>query len=144
MISAQTAMLLHPLIGDAVEEKRLIEMEQIETAVQQSVLAQMQQGTIGPADGASIAQKVGNGMSYIEAVLAVQKEAQARQATEAPEPGEGQVTAPEAQPGLAAPEVAGAEQPSAAPPSQGLMNITQSLRMLRTGQRESPAERGAA
>jgi predicted RNase H-like nuclease (RuvC/YqgF family) len=109
------------------------------------ITAQAQSAQIAPHDVARMIQLVLAGKEIEEAVDQVQQEAQQRQATQAPAPDEsqGQVTSPEAQPGLAQPGV-GAEQPTVAPPTASTQNLSDLLNAMRRPQRESPAEKGAA
>lgn len=116
LMSERTGRVKHPLIDDPDLEERQIAREQFRKALYASVQQQAATGAIPISDAARILELMTEGKSEVEAVLQAHKEAQARQATQAPPPGPGQVGAPESQPGLAQPG-AGAEQPPGAPPT---------------------------
>jgi hypothetical protein len=144
MLSAHTAMEISPLIDDPILEKRRVDAEALREALKAGITAQAQSAQIAPHDVARMIQLVLAGKEIEEAVDQVQQEAQQRQATAAPAPDEsqGQVTSPEAQPGLAQPGV-GAEQPTTvAAPSASSANLVDLLRGLHTTS-QNPA-RGVA
>jgi hypothetical protein len=142
LISQHTAMFMHPFINDPLEEMRRIDVEKLQAALSNMIDQQAMGGTLPPIDVANIIKYRMAGDEMYEAVQKAQVDAQKRQATAAPPPDaeQGEVAAPETQPGLG-PAGQGAEQPSADAPSQGLQNIGDVLSLLRRGQRESPAER---
>jgi hypothetical protein len=107
LMSKESAREADPLISDPELEKDRIVAEGIEAALLSSIQAQAADpnGPYQPDDLAYIASQVAsNKMNLSEAIMAAQKRAQERQATQAP------VGAPETMPGLAMPGM-GAEQP---------------------------------
>ena len=107
LMSKESAREADPLISDPELEKDRIVAEGIEAALLSSIQAQAADpnGPYQPDDLAYIASQVAsNKMSLSEAIMAAQKRAQERQATQAP------VGAPETMPGLSAPGM-GMEQP---------------------------------
>ncbi len=109
MMSDETAMELDPMITDVQAEKARIDSEAAKTLVVAAFSQQAQAGTIPMADVARVGDLVATQkMSYMEAIIKVNAEMQARQATPAP------AGAPETQIGMGNPG-AGAEQPTAAP-----------------------------
>ena len=136
-MSKRTAQQIDPMIDDPEREHDRVITESIEQAMLAGIQAQAQQGAIPPADLARIMQLVKmDKMDLADAVVAVQKEAQQRQATPV-EP-----SAPEAQPGLAQPGQ-GAEQPTIEPPAQSSQNLMQMLGALRRPGQTPRAERAA-
>lgn len=107
IMSKHRGMELDPLVRDPAAEAARIDAEALHQAFIQGIQQQASQGIITPIDLARITQLVvAQQKPLYEAVIQVQKEAQARQATSGP-PGtpEGPVPpgSPEAQPGLGAP-----------------------------------------
>ena len=108
-LSKRSAQEIDPLVADPELEHDRVVAESLEQALLLSVQQQAQQGQIPPADLARIMQLViSDKMPLAEAVDAVHREAQERQATPAP------AGAPETMPGLAVPAM-GAEQPGTLP-----------------------------
>lgn len=141
MMSKDRARTLNPFVEDPEAEAVKIRTETLEAALM-SVAAELVAAS--PADAASLLKKVAANMPLADALEAVQKEAQERQASSGP-PGapDGPVPpgSPEAQPGLA-PEGAGAEAPvavDAPPPSLG--NLAQLFTQTRRPAMTVPAER---
>lgn len=134
MMSQLTGLIRHPWVEDPAGEKAEILSDQLENAVLAGVQQQASQGTLPIQDVARIKQLVSEGMSIDSAVLKTNQEAQARQATQAPAAEEGQISAPEAQPGLAQPGQ-GAEQPL--PEVQGPTEGQQNLRNLLVAMRRT-------
>jgi hypothetical protein len=130
-ISKHTAMEVDPFVEDVLLEQETIEVESLKTALLAAIDQQAQAGTIPVGDLAAIGVARMSGKSLFEAVDRQQKAAQARQATQAPPPGPGQVSAPETQPGLAAPGQ-GAEQPEIAPPSASISNLSDVIRRIQS------------
>jgi hypothetical protein len=126
MMSKRTGMELDPLVDDPEQEMDRVTAEALDASLLASIQQQASTGAIPPADLARIADLVRNDrLELSEAVTKVQAEAQARQATPAPE------GAPELQPGLAMPG-AGAEQPLAIPePPESAQNLGQLFSALR-------------
>ena len=111
-ISRRRFMELDPLIDDPEREHDTVMKEALEDALLSGIQSQASSGAIPPNDVAAIIRLVASDrMELAEAIEQVHKEAQKRQATQAP-PG-----SPETQPGIAQPG-AGAEQPPT-PVSQG-------------------------
>lgn len=137
LLSRETARKKHPMVDDPEFEHDSTTAEGLEDALLASIQNQATQGAIPPSDLARIMELVrSNKMELPQAVMQAQKEAQERQATQAP-PG-----TPETQPGLALPG-AGAEQPAQIPPpAPSMQNFTQLLGSLRLPQRAGRAERG--
>lgn len=120
LMSKNSGRRIHPLIEDPDAEEAQVNIEKLEDAMMASILTQAQappeQGGTQPIDLATVLREVRTGALIEDAIFAAQSEAQTRQATAAPPPGPGQITSPEAQPGLSAPG-GGAEMPQmAAPP----------------------------
>ena len=108
-LSKRSAQEIDPLVADPELEHDRVVAESLEQALLLSVQQQAQSGQIPPADLARIMQLVvSDKMPLAEAIDAVHKEAQQRQATPAP------IGAPETMPGLAQPQM-GAEQPGTLP-----------------------------
>jgi len=108
-LSKRSAQEIDPLVADPELEHDRVVAESLEQALLLSVQQQAQQGQIPPNDLARIMQLVvTDKLPLAEAVDAVHKQAQERQATPAP------VGAPETMPGLAQPQM-GAEQPGTLP-----------------------------
>lgn len=106
-ISMETAMMLNPIIPDPEDEMQRVREESTERIAFQGLGALLQAGTIAFTDLANIGEEVRKGGSWMDAIVRAQKAAQRRQATPA-EQG-----SPATQPGLNAPGVSGAEQPTA-------------------------------
>ena len=124
VMSKRTAQEIDPLISDPETEHDRTVAESLEAALLQSVQAQALQGTIPPADLARIMKLVmTDKMDLAGAVEKVQKEAQERQATPAPQ------GAPETMPGLSMPGM-GAEQPVETPPAEAQPSLEQLLGAL--------------
>lgn len=133
MISQHTARTEHPLIDNPEQEETKLAQERLTEALLTGLQQQAAAGSLPPSDLARILDLVRGGKELPEAVATAQQEAQARQAQQAPAPQPGQLTAPEAQPGLAVPGQ-GAEQPpppTVGPPAEGLQNVRQLLTSLR-------------
>lgn len=126
-LSKRGFMEIDPLVDDVEEEHDRITAEALETALLQSIQQQAATGAIPPSDMARIMELVvTNKASLADAVTQVQREAQERQAAQAP-PG-----APETMPGLSMPGM-GAEagvEPTMGPTEdqQGLAQLVRSLR----------------
>ena len=110
MMSKATGRAKHPFIDDPDGEERQDMIERLVDATVAGLQQLASTGEIPPADLASIVRHVKVDRKEIfEAIELAQKEAQERQATPAPDPGEGQLP-PEMMPGLSMPGM-GAEQP---------------------------------
>lgn len=132
MASKRTVRGMHPYIKDSEAEERRILVEAIEGASVAAFLQQAASGEVPLADSARIVQLVKEGKEFHVAVQTAQREAQERQAQQAPQPGEGMAAAPETMPGLAMPGM-GAEMqppPSVPGPSDSLGNLDSILGAL--------------
>lgn len=108
-LSKRSAQEIDPLVADPELEHDRVVAESLEQALLLSVQQQAQQGQIPPNDLAKMMQLVvSDKMSLAEAVDAVHKQAQERQATPAP------AGSAETMPGIAQPQM-GAEQPGTLP-----------------------------
>lgn len=124
-MSKWTFMNIDPSIEDPQQELDRINQEQMLSAILAGFNQKLQTGEIPIADGARVMQLVvTDKQSPQDAILMVQKEAQARQATPVP------AGAPETQPGLSMPGM-GAEQPTIQPPPQASGNLATALQQLR-------------
>lgn len=135
-LSKRGFMDLDPLVDDPESEYDRITVEALDAAGLAAIQEQAAQGAIPPSDLARLKQLViSDRLSWEDAVMKVQQEAQERQATTvAPDD-------PAAQPGLAQPGM-GAEAPMdpIAEPPDSLGRMTQLLGSLRLGQRSAPNE----
>jgi hypothetical protein len=115
----------------------------MEAAILAGVAQQANGGQMPINDAARILELVRKGNPIEDAVQTAHDEAQKRQATTAPAPGEGQAGAPQAQPGLASPGM-GAEQPpdlsnpNIPPPLQSLSNLHAQVRNLNSTPNTQP------
>lgn len=125
-MSKKTGMTLDPLIEDPDAEMDAVTAEALENALLQGILQQASTGQIPPGDVARIAELVRTDkMDVAAAVMKVQAEAQARQATPMPE------GSPETMPGLAAPGMGAEAPPAIAPPPESAQNLSQLFTALR-------------
>jgi hypothetical protein len=128
LISKESAREADPLISDSELEHDRITAEGVEAALLASIQQQaaMPDGPYQPRDLANLVKKVTQeGKSLFQAIEEVDREAQERQAAEAPQ------GAPETMPGLAMPGM-GAEVPEAVPePQAGVSNLASMLSALR-------------
>lgn len=127
IMSKRRAAELNPLVENPEKEHDRVVAEQIEQAQLQQILtlASTPEGPFQPADLARLAELVqSDEMPLFKAVQTVQREAQERQAAQAPTPAD-------AMPGLSQPGM-GMEQPGAfntTPDQQGLNSLLSSLTM---------------
>lgn len=128
MISKETMMDRLPFIADAATEKARIDEESMEELMLASFASAIQSGQASPVMLSFVekARREDPDNDIITAVEVANRRMQEQQAQQAPPPGEGQVTAPEAQPGMA-PEMA--QQP---PPDAGSISTPPDLGNLRT------------
>lgn len=125
-MSKRSAMKADPLIDDWEVEHDQVVAEGIEIALLQGLQTQVSQGAIPVSDAARIMQLVRTDqMELAEAILAVQKEAQERQASQVA-PG-----SPEAQPGLAMPGMGAEAGTAVGPPPPALDNLASLMGSLR-------------
>jgi len=124
LISKRDARRLHPHNHDPEGTERQILVEQLETFALTALAQRAQQG-LAPVDYARIIELVYEGKRIDEAITQADREAQERQAAEAPPPELGQGVPPETMPGLAVPGE-GAESmgpPAISPPGESLQNM---------------------
>lgn len=134
-LSKRTGQELDPLIDDPELEHDRTISEALEQAVLASVQQQASAGAIPPADVARIAQLVlEDKATLVEAILKVQKEAQAAQAQVAEVPP----GALEAQPGLGPTPGPGAAPPAVPAPGPSIGNLANLLGQLRRPQMQLP------
>jgi hypothetical protein len=140
LMSTETGREIHPYIDDPEKEHDRTTAEALERAMLSSIEQQAAQGQIPPNDVARIMELVvTNRKSLSEAVMTAQREAQERQAQQVPP------TAPEAQPGLAQPDMgaeAGIAPPQDSMPSAG--NLASLLGQLRRPQMSLASEQAPA
>lgn len=128
VLSRRSVREMHPWVADADEESSRIDEERFEQAAIEAIMQQAVAGMISPLELADLEQarrQDPNG-DIFTAIQIAQRKAQERQATQAPPPGEGQVAAPETQPGLGG----GVQQPPAVPPVIGPQGEMSQLREL--------------
>lgn len=113
-ISRKTFRAKHPWIDDPDSEGALVEEEQIEDALKQSILQKLASGQIPITLAVEIRNHLAKGKDIFAAVDAADRALRERQATPAPPAPDGMIAAPEAMPGMAAPDaMAMAAQPTA-------------------------------
>lgn len=118
-ISRKTFRQKHPWIDDADSESSLVEEEQIEDALKQSILQKLASGQIPVVLAVKIRNYISKGMDIFAAVEQADKDLREMQATPAPPAPPGMNANPAEMPGLAAanPEMM-AQQPSGQPQPQ--------------------------
>lgn len=129
LMSHDTARTNHPMVADALLEKKAVIHERIEDAMLVSFLQHASTGELPLIDLVTIDEVFQETGSMVEAVRKADEAARARQAQQAPPPGPEQVAAPEAQPGLSMPGM-GAEAapaPQALPPQQRMAQLLAAL-----------------
>ena len=125
LMSSRSAREMHPFIDDAEEESDRIVVEGLERAMQAAIEQQAAQGAIPPNDIARIAQLVKTDrMELAEAIMTAQREAQERQASQAP------VGDPALQPGIAQPGMGAEAQPAIPEVTPSAGNLAQVLGSL--------------
>ncbi len=146
-MSKRTAAELSPLVEDVELEFDRMQKEAMEAALLASVQQKLNAGEIAPVDGAWLMQQVlTDKMELAEAIIALDRRVQERQANSAPvgDPA-GPVLpgSPEAQAGLATGTVAEAQaaQPAIGEPPEAQQNLGQLLASLRRPQMTVPSER---
>jgi hypothetical protein len=102
-ISGKTFRAMHPYIDDPEAEERLVQDEDFDEALRQSILQKLLTGELPLVASALIKKYVADGLDIFDAVVKADEEMRARQATQAPEPPPGMAAAPETMPGMAAP-----------------------------------------
>lgn len=99
-ISARTFRTKHPWINDPEHEGRIVDEEEFEAALKQSILQQLVQGQLPQIVASLIHGYMQKGHDIFKAVEMADEEMRRRQATEAPPAPEGMVAPPEAMPGM--------------------------------------------
>lgn len=124
-ISRQSAQQRHPLVNDAEAEESQITAEAWDDILQQSVIQQIAQGQMPLTDAIAVRAKIREGMDPMDALAEVQREAQERQAAQAP---------PEdpalAMPGINDPQAGGQMQAPAGPPPPPAAQMEQMVQAL--------------
>lgn len=135
-ISGRTFRAMHPYIDDPEAEEKLVQDEDFDEALRQSILQKLLTGEMPLVVSALIKKYVAEGLDIFDAVVKADEEVRARQATQAPEPPPGMAASPEAMPGMAAPPqqmmaMQGAPAPApeqAMPPRERVAQLLQAMR----------------
>lgn len=109
-ISLRTLRAKHPYIDDPGTEEDQIRREQLEEALRQSVMAQLQSGQLPLIVSSILWKAVNDGDDMFVALEKADEELRRRQATQAEAPPEGMAAPPGAMPGLAGGPGAAMEQ----------------------------------
>ncbi|MGL4297492.1 MAG: hypothetical protein ACRCW4_00265 [Candidatus Neomicrothrix subdominans] len=128
-ISLRTFREKHPWIDDPDEEAARVDEEKFERVAVESILQRAMGGMMAPIELADLeeARRTDPNGDIFTAIRAADQRARERQAQIAPEPGPGQVTAPEAQPGLGGPTA----QPAPPPGLGASIGPTEEMQGLR-------------
>lgn len=119
-ISSRTFRAKHPWIDDPEREGALVDEEQFEDALKQTILQQMMSGQVPVMLAVRIRNYMQQGHDIFKAVEMADEEIRKLQATEAPPAPEGMVAPPESMPGIqGGPEQLQAPMP-APPPETGI------------------------
>jgi len=143
MMSRRTGMAKHPLVEDPDGEERMMIEESFDDAIVMTAVGLVTSGQLAWTDLANVRKYIRAGMTPEDAIGKAQKEAQERQATEAPPPQPGQAAPPEAMPGLNAPEAGGQMAPPAAPQGPPPGNAEQFEQVLSALMAAPPGAGGA-
>ncbi len=142
-ISGRTFRAMHPYIDDHEAEERLVQDEDFDDALRQSVLQKLLTGELPLIASTMIKKYLSEGKDIFDAVAMADDEMRKRQASEAPPAPEGMVAPPEAMPGMAGPPEqmmamqqaqAQAPPPQAGPPQDPRANVQQLLAAMQGGQ----------
>jgi hypothetical protein len=138
-ISGRTFRAMHPYIDDHEAEERLVQDEDFDDALRQSVLQKLLTGELPLIASTMIKKYLAAGKDIFDAVAMADDEMRKRQASEAPPAPEGMVAPPETMPGMAGPpeqmmamQQAEAQAPQA--PENPRANMQQLLQAMRGGQ----------
>ena len=101
-ISARTFRAKHPWIDDPESEGQMVDEEQFEDALKQTVMQQMVSGQMPPMVAVTIRNEMQKGSDIFKAVEVADRKMRELQATQAPPAPEGMVAPPESMPGMAA------------------------------------------
>lgn len=116
-ISRRTFRQKHPWINDPEAEGSLVDEEQFEEALKQSIIQQLATGQMPLPVAAMIRRELSSGQDIFTAVEKADKMMRERQATPAPPAPEGMVAPPESMPGMAGgPGALQQPSPEVAPP----------------------------
>ena len=126
-ISLNTFRVKHPFVDDPEAEGRRVDEEQLEDAVMAGIQNQAAQGTMPIIYVATIEKFRKDGHDIFESIRLADEEIREQQAQEVPEPGEGQMMAPEAAPGLAGPPGAMGGPPTPEGPPPGIAEMRAAL-----------------
>ena len=118
-ISGRTFRAMHPYIDDPEAEEKLVQDEDFDEALRQSILQKLLTGEMPLVVSALIKKYVAEGLDIFDAVVKADEEVRARQATQAPEPPPGMAASPETMPGMAAPPQEMMAMQGAPGPAQG-------------------------
>lgn len=137
-ISGRTFRAMHPYIDDPEAEEKLVQDEDFDEALRQSILQKLLTGEMPLVVSALIKKYVAEGLDIFDAVVKADEEVRARQATQAPEPPPGMAASPETMPGMAAPPqqmmaMQGAPTPEAQGPQAPRERVAQLLQALSAG-----------
>jgi hypothetical protein len=121
LVSRDTGRELHPWVSNPDGEERKIVLEALDQYMLDQVAAQSQlpEGGYKAIDIAAMRRAYAEDGDLASAVEKADRAARERQASMAPPPGEGQIAAPEAMPGLAMPGTGAESAPFEAPPAVG-------------------------
>lgn len=116
LMSRKTGRRQHPHIKNPYNQEKEILEEELDAALLATLQQSAMQGTLTPDIAAVIRKYVRQGDTLDVAIEKAHTEAQEKQAQMAPPPEPGQIAAPEAMPGLGAPEMAQPPPGPKAPP----------------------------
>jgi hypothetical protein len=116
-ISLDTFRTKHPWIDDPEDEQQLVQVEQFEEALQQSLLQQLVNGQLPLPMVSMLVKEIRDGSDIFKAMALVDEQMRAQQATQAPPAPEGMIAPPESMPGMAAGPAA-LQQPAPPPPPE--------------------------
>jgi hypothetical protein len=137
MMSHASARRMHPWIDDAAAEERTMNEERIDSLTWQAIAQRAAQGGIPPEDMAALYVEIKKGAPIEQAIIKVDAEAKARQATadQQGQPAGAPAGSPETQPGLGTPgEGAGAGAAPGGPPG----GLTPQMLMAALAQKGGP------
>lgn len=132
-IDLHTLRALHPYVDDPEGMERGRLLDELDKMILGSLGQRAMKGEVPSTDLGRIKELVRDGKTLEQAQAEVDREAQERQASQAPEPGPGMGAPPEAMPGLANPGMGNEMLPPASPPppGAGMENFRQLVRAVR-------------
>lgn len=137
ILSRRSGMAKHPFVDDPEFEQDQQTRESLVDALKAAITQGVVGGSLAEVDVARMIELTDQGKDFPEAVQIAHKEAQVRQASQAPTPAPGTAApgaAPESMPGLTG-GAAGAEMqppPTVQPPPQGAQNMREVLNAIRS------------